>query len=518
MVVLIMGYFNMSILNDQLMKLSLQQSRVMADNIYNTLDKSIPANADSVMEFVKNKAVFNEFQKFLLSQEYVRNIEIFDAFGNKIWSKLAYEGVKTENFDIVNEVRGKGMPAVKVLVVDPQSGVSKEIETFGVFDARMLLEDRYLPVIRNGKTIGIVYISLQLQRASRLMKFFFLGNFSISLLFIITAFIAIYIWSERAINRPFRYLLQAQEKLSAGDFDAHVDIELPSNNELGIIANSFNRMASELKAYKEELDEKRRRLEIVNEQYRSLNENLEQEVEEKTRELKEFFSLITHDLKIPLAAIKGYTELLRKSKTGTLNEKQEKFVVGIENSAAHLLYMVRNMLDSVKYDAGKIYYYMEKFELVRLAEDLENRLHPLLSERNIEFSINIPVSCCEVYADREKIGNVISNILSNAIEHTPNGGKISLEARDKDEIVEIVIEDSGPGIAAEQLVSIFEKFQQVPGKESPSTSLGLGLYIVRKILEGHGMKVWADSEEGKGCQFHFTLQKYKGQEPYGTRQ
>ncbi|MCE1246223.1 MAG: HAMP domain-containing histidine kinase [Firmicutes bacterium] len=513
-----MGYFNMSILNDQLMKLSLQQSKVMADNIYSALDKSIPLGVDTVADFVKNKALFNEFQKYLFTQEYIRNIEIFDPYGNKLWSKLAYEGVKTENFDIVNDVRRTGMPEIKVLAVDPQSGVSKEIESFGVFDFRMLLEDRYLPIIRNGKTVGVIYISLQLQRASRLMKFFFLGNLSISLLFIFTAFIAIYIWSERAINRPFRYLLQAQEKLSEGDFDVQVDIELPANNELGIIANSFNRMARELKAYKEELDEKRRKLEVVNEQYRTLNENLEQEVEDKTRELKEFFSLITHDMKIPLAAIKGYTELLRKTKSGVLSEKQEKFVVGIESSAEHLLRMVRNMLDTVKYDAGRIYFFFEKFDLTNLVDEMEHRFHPLLKERNISFEKNIPEKCRFVFGDREKIGNVISNILSNATEHTPGGGKISLEARDKDDIVELVIEDNGPGIASEQLDSIFDKFQQVPGKESPSTSLGLGLFIVRKIMEGHGMKVWAVSDKGEGSRFHFTLHKFSGQDPYGTRQ
>lgn len=511
-VVLIMGYFNISILNEQLRMISLQKSKETADSVYQVLNKMIPPYIDSIDEFIMRKKLFNDFQKYALSVDSLRNVEIYDPNLRLLYSRVAHDEVNVDNRTILEKVKADKEPAVRLWAVNPYDGTAKSIENYGVLETRMLLRDFYFPIFRQKKIIGFAHFSVRQEKTSRLIKFFFLGNLSLSIVFIMTAFVAIFMWSENAINRPLRNLLRAQEQLSRGDFDAHVDIQLPANNELAVISNSFNQMARELKAYKEELDEKTRKLEMLNEQYRKLNENLEQEVENKTMELKEFFSLITHDLKIPLAAIKGYTSLLKKSKTGTLSKKQELFVDSIETSTIHLLGMVRNMLDSVKYDAGKVTYYMENFNIVELVMEIENNIHPSISERSIEFSRNIPQSCQWVYGDRTKIGQVISNIISNAIEYVPGGGKIQLAVWEKGELVEVMIKDNGPGIPPELLSLIFDKFKQIPGKESPSTSLGLGLYIVRKIMEGHSMKAWAVSEEGQGSEFHFTLKKSEAKE------
>jgi len=505
MVVLIMGYFNVSILNDQLRMNTLNISKSTAENIFRIIDKMIPQDITSINEFKLNKKVFGEFQKYLYSIESLRNIVIYDPEDKIIYSRLIHDEVKIDNPRILQEVKLEKRPVIRLWAVDLYDGRAERLNTYGVLEARMLLADYYIPILRSGKIIAIVHLSIHLEKTSRKMKFFFVGNLALSIVFIMTAFVAIFLWSENAINRPLRNLLRAQEQLSRGDFEAHVDLELPPNNELGIIANSFNQMARELKAYKDALDEKNQKLEIVNVQYRKLNETLEQEVENKTKELREFFSLITHDLKIPLAAIKGYISLLKKSKTGTLSEKQEKFLQAIDTSTVHLLGMVRNMLDSVKYEAGKVNYYMEDFDLGQLVEEVKGHFHPSITEKSIDFSVKIPGKCSAVYGDRTKIGQVISNILSNAINHVPNGGIISLSARETGQVVEISINDNGPGIPKEQLPHIFDKFQQIPGKESPSTSLGLGLYIVRKIMEGHGMRAWAQSEVGKGSHFLFII-------------
>jgi len=506
-VVLIMGYFNISILNDQVRRLSLYRSRTIAENVFKILDGSIPGNIGSIDDFLKNKKLFNEFLKYISGMESLRNFQIYDPRGDLIYSRMPYQDVVVDNKPALKKVIETREPVTKVWAVDLYNGRGEEIESYGVLETRMLVGDYYIPIYRQDKLIGITRLSIRLEKASALMKIFFVGNLSLSIVFIITAFVAIYVWSENAIDRPLRYLLQAQDQLSRGDFDAHVELELPANNELGIIANSFNRMAQELKIYKEELEQKSLKLEALNQQYRDLNDSLEQEVEKKTKEQREFFSLITHDLKIPLSAIKGYTSLLQKSKTGRLNEKQKHFVHSIETSCIHLLNMVRNMLDSVKYDEGKVYYYQEEFDLKELIDEVKSQLHPVISEKSINLSVSVPGCCSRVFADRTKIGQVFSNILSNAIDHLPDGGKVEIKARDSADMIEICICDNGPGIPPEQLHMIFNKFQQIPGKESPSTSLGLGLYIVRKIMEGHGMKAWAKSTEGKGSEFYFTLRK-----------
>ncbi|MCD4783330.1 MAG: HAMP domain-containing protein [Candidatus Eremiobacteraeota bacterium] len=506
-VVLTMGYFNVSILNDQVRRLSLYRSKTTAKNTFKILDRFVPADVTSIEEFLKRKKAFNEFLKYISSIESLRNFQIYDSHNNLIYSRLPYKDVLIDNKPALKEVVKTNEPVIKVWAVDLYDGRGEEIESYGVLETRMLVGDYYIPIDRKGELIGIARISVKLEKTSALTKVFFIGNLSLSIVFILTAFIAIYVWSKNAIDRPLKYLLQAQDQLSRGDFDAHVELELPANNELGIIANSFNRMAQELKVYKEELEQKSKKLELLNEQYRKLNDSLEQEVDNKTREQREFFSLVTHDLKIPLAAIKGYTSLLKKVKTGRLNNKQEQFVHSIETSCTHLLNMVRNMLDSVKYDEGKVYYYQEKFDLKELISEVQGQLHPIISEKSINLIISIPEYCNMVFADRTKIGQVFSNIISNAIDHLPDGGKVEIKARDTRDMIEICISDNGSGIPPEQLPLIFNKFKQIPGKESPSTSLGLGLYIVKKIMEGHEMKTWAKSTEGEGSEFYFTLKE-----------
>lgn len=507
-VIFVMGFFNLTILNDQLKKLSLSRAKSAADRIMRIIDKNIPPDVDSLEEHIKENESFDEFQKFALGVEAIRNAELYDKTGRLVYSGIVYEDVHINNSAIVKEALYTGEPITKTWVVDPVSGNASEVESFNPMDGRIMLEDYYIPIL-NGKNeiIGLAHLSIHLEQTTRLMKFIIFANVSLLVFFYIIAFIAIYMWSERAISRPFQFLLRAQEQLSRGDFDAHIEIELPQDNEMGIIANSFNRMAVELKAYKEELEEKSKKLEQVNLQYKELNETLEQEVEKKTLELREFFSLITHDLKIPLAAIKGYIALLKKNKTGELNEKQEKFISAIETSTLSLLSMVRNMLDSVKYDAGKVTYLMEEFDIKDLIAETHSNLHPIIDERSINLIIDVPKNCNKVYGDKTKIAQVFANIFYNAVEHVSEGGTIELQARENETHIEIMIKDDGPGIPPEQLQCIFDKFKQVPGKESPSTSLGLGLYIVKKIIEGHGGRAWAESIEGKGSRFFFTLNK-----------
>lgn len=507
-VVLIMGYFNVTILNDQLRRFTLYQSEKNAKQIFSLIFETIPPGIDSIDTLADNNR-FQELVKIFGTVESLRNISLYDKTGKIIYARRARSDVSVNNQAYLGKVAENRKNESVIWAIDPRSGKGEAVKSLGILDSRKLLNDYYYPIIRGGKFLGILRVSLELEKTSRLTSFFFIGNLSLSVIFILTAFIAIYVWSEHAINRPIRNLLRAQERLRRGDFDAHVELNVPSSNELNIISNSFNDMAKEIKRYQEQLTKQTTELELMNKQYRELNETLESEVKKKTIELREFFSLVTHDLKIPVAAIKGYTTLLKKEKTGQLNEKQERFVNSIETASNHLLGMVKNMLDSVKYEDGRIEYFMENFNLKELTREVESHFHPLLEEKEIELTKVIPEECAMVYGDRAKISQVISNILNNAINYTPQKGEIILTAADSGNQVEVRIRDSGAGIPEEQLVRIFDKFQQIPGKESPTTSLGLGLYIVRKIMEGHGQKVWAESTEGRGSSFYFTLEKAK---------
>jgi signal transduction histidine kinase len=504
-VVLIMGYFNMSILGDLVSRFSFFQAEISADQVYTNLDKIIPENEISIDSFISREEKFANFAKFAGNPGFIGNVIIYNEKKEQVFHHKSEDDMRINHEAFLDSIEKSRISQSVVWAVDSHTGQGKAVDTYKFFDSRTIYNEFYYPIIRNGRFLGTLRVSIRLFMATNLMRLFLVGNGSLALIFIITAFIAVYIWSGNAIDRPIQNLLQAQEKLRHGDFDAHIDPDLLVGNDLGRIANSFNVMTKELKQYQEELKEKAEQLEKVNKQYRELNETLEQEVERKTLELKEFYSMITHDLKIPVAAIKGYTELLKKDKTGTLNPRQEQFVNSIGTATVHLLNMVKNMLDSVKYDDGRVSYYLDDFNLKEAVMEVEEHILPIINEKNIGFRVEVPDDCTNVFGDRTKICQVVTNIIGNAINYTPTGGNIQLQTAKKDDLVEVRISDTGVGIPPEQVSRIFEKFQRVPNKETPSTSLGLGLYIVKKIMEGHGMKVWVESEEGKGSTFFFTI-------------
>ncbi len=371
-------------------------------------------------------------------------------------------------------------------------------------DRRLMSYEYFLPVAC-GKFAGIFYISFSVNRLPILLKLITMANLSLALIFLISTFIAISIWSDNAIKRPLSFILQAQDRLARGDFDTRVSLDFAHTNELARAYGSFNKMAEDLKSFREELEKKNIRLSELNEQYRQLNERLEVEVQEKTQELREFFSLITHDLKVPLAASQGYTALLLKPKTGPLNEKQQKFLQSISMANTHLLHLVRNMLDSVKYEAGKINYFFEPFDLVILLDEVRSNLHLFLEEKQIELAVIIPDECRSVVADRMKIGQVLTNLINNAITVSKPRDTITLTTLEINMNVEIRIIDHGPGIEIGKQGSIFDKFTQFHDGVKPSGGLGLGLYIVRKILEGHGQAIHVESIAENGSTFIFSL-------------
>ncbi|MHB2018118.1 MAG: sensor histidine kinase [Candidatus Xenobia bacterium] len=364
------------------------------------------------------------------------------------------------------------------------------------------------PCMSGDTLLGVLHVSLDVADLQRRYQVVLWGNVILVFIFLVTAYIAISVWSDHAINRPLNFILQAQEQLGKGDFSARVDLEtLPSSNEILTISSSFNRMTTDISRFRAELLEKTRRLMTLNEQYRTLNEQLEGQVEEKTRELREFFSLITHELKVPLAAIQGYTDLLLAQKGGPLTDKQRKFIESMATATTHLLALVRNMMESVKYDADKIHFLMEVFSLEELLADVQAHVLPGLEKAGVTLSIDVPPRCQQVYGDRSKLSQVFINLISNAGQVTPRDGQITVRAKDRNQAVEISVSDTGPGIAAENLPHLFDKFTQFNTPEGASSGLGLGLYIVRKIIEGHQQEIRVQSTLGSGTTFIFSLAK-----------
>jgi PAS domain S-box-containing protein len=223
----------------------------------------------------------------------------------------------------------------------------------------------------------------------------------------------------------------------------------------------------------------------------------------------DFLASMSHELRTPLNAIIGFSEVLQEQYFGELNEKQTGYVKDILESGKHLLSLINDILDLSKIEAGK-----EELELsqVSIEELLENSLVMIREKAmrhgiGLDLDISPEVEGLEITADERKLRQTMFNLLSNAAKFTPDGGAITVEAKQEGEELIISVADTGIGIAPEHQERVFEEFYQVRGGMKDKTpGTGLGLSLTRRFVEMHGGRLWVESEgEGKGSRFSFTL-------------
>ena len=218
--------------------------------------------------------------------------------------------------------------------------------------------------------------------------------------------------------------------------------------------------------------------------------------------MREFFSLVTHDLRIPLAAVAGYTELLSNPRAGSLSEKQVRYIQHIHQANLTAQDLVKNLLEAMKYEFGQPTLECERFDLKSLVEEVKDQLSPEGKPIEIRADSDENWLC---WGDRARLGRVFSNLLSNALHHA---GHVVVELEPNAQKVAVTVRDQGPGIAPEELPGLFEKF-----KGSAASGLGLGLYIVKRILADHGQNIHVHSQLGEGTRFQFELSRPVGSNP-----
>ena len=227
---------------------------------------------------------------------------------------------------------------------------------------------------------------------------------------------------------------------------------------------------------------------------------------EVDRMKSEFISTVAHELRTPLTSIKGYTDLLLMGAVGGVDEQQRQFLQVIRSNADRLSLLVADMLDLSRIESGRVQLnrsYVPPADLIReVADSLRHQFTARGQTLTVEAADDLP----EVKVDRDRIIQVLTNLLSNANKYTPDGGRITISARIMNRTMEIAVQDTGYGIAPQDMGRLFTRFFRADDPQVQfAGGTGLGLVIARSLVELHGGRMWAESEPGSGSTFTFTL-------------
>ena len=220
----------------------------------------------------------------------------------------------------------------------------------------------------------------------------------------------------------------------------------------------------------------------------------------------EFIATVSHEFRTPLTSLTMGIDILSKQVLGGINERQKELLVAAKDDCERLRKFVKELLDLSKLESGKS---EVKRETINLEQLLEHVLKPFrlpLEEKGIHLTLDLSPEVPEFRGDTQQLTWVMTNLVSNALKFTENDGSVTISARRKGETMEVSVADTGRGIPAQALESIFDKFVQLKGiKETTPGSVGLGLAIAREVVEAHGGKIWVNSQVGKGSTFSFSL-------------
>ena len=290
-------------------------------------------------------------------------------------------------------------------------------------------------------------------------------------------------WVNQDIYKPIKELSIAMRKIAEGDFDYRLPDK--QEGEIGHLHDNYEQMRLQLK------------------------ENAEEKMQNEKKS-KELVSNISHDLKTPITSIKGYVEGIMDGVADT-PEKMDKYIKTIYNKANDMDRLINELTTYSGIDSNKIPYHFHVLNIADYFQDCVEEVGLDLEQKDIQLNYTnlAPADTC-IVADPEQLKKVINNIISNSVKYMGHDkGIIDIRILDEGESVRIEIEDNGKGIAAKDIGNIFERFYRTDSsRNSLQGGSGIGLSIVKKIIEDHGGYVWATSKEGEGTCMHFVIRKY----------
>lgn len=256
-----------------------------------------------------------------------------------------------------------------------------------------------------------------------------------------------------------------------------------------------------------------------------IKEQTNKKLERLERLKSEFISIVSHELRTPLTAIKNSLDIVLSGKSGDLTETMNKFMNMAKRNVVRLSGIINDLLDLSKIEAGKMDFKFETITITPVIEDVKNNLDGMAKEKGLTLNMQLSDNDASIYADAHRLEQVLTNLISNAIKFTPEGGKIDIrtqvtDAKDinyveifddefkqlRGQYLQVCVKDNGIGISQENLAHVFDKFAQIENSLSRKVGgSGLGLPITKQLLETHNGTIWCNSKPDKGSSFYFVI-------------
>lgn len=361
-----------------------------------------------------------------------------------------------------------------------------------------------LPALAEGDLMGVITVSLPASATWGQLIFNRILILSAGVSAGVVAVAVFYLITTRIILRPVRHLRRVAEKISAGEVDMRSCIT--TRDEFEDLSLAFNHMLGRLKASREQLEEINRGLDIKLDELAQRNVSLY----ESNRLKNEFLANVSHELRTPLNSIIGFAEILQDRTNGDDGEQDEKtrrYCQNILTSGQMLMEFIDDLLDLAKIEAGRMEVHADSASIWQICDSMSTLLRPLAEKKRITLKMDVPVNLPLVYTDQGKLQQILYNFLSNAIKFTPARGQVVLSASlIGEELFEIRVSDTGPGIEHELQGVIFEKFRQLDGSATRSQpGTGLGLAIAKELATLLGGTIHLESNPGHGASFFVRL-------------
>lgn len=378
-----------------------------------------------------------------------------------------------------------------------------------------LFYSRKLPLIA-GDMNRYVGIGLSISKSNVLGQNLILRKKSILWTFGIILLTILMSWYfSRYLTKNIKKITELAQQFARGKTD--LDIDVNSNDEIGVLALSFQGMVRQVNERTRILKKSERETRIAKDQLESISRGKslllkdlrkqKDEIEKIGRDKDELLAIVSHDLKNPLAVIETAMDLLEQEGR-ELSTSEEELIKRSKNSAKFALNLITDLLDMARLEGGiKLDY--ERFNVAELVEDGIENFKLKAEEKNINLTCHFDDDYV-LQGDYGRIIQVINNIIGNALKFTPDGGEITVNGfsieEEEGNSLHLKISDTGPGIPSDKIDRIFNKYEQARIKDR-EIGTGLGLAICKNIVELHNGKIWVESEEGQGASFHIILPK-----------